>query len=714
VIVPEISKLENFDIVFGACRNLNFLSTDVSPMSLKDIRIFNPKNELLYHWKLSKHGENVVFDEVANIQALVENPIWSIDNHLKWKKINEVKIENILGITKDDERGRVFIVTNHAIYTLSTETEELDTIPFTGGQPYSVMGKQIIFNKFTNELWSYCFNNSEINKFSFTSNKWSYPGGKDKEPDFWHHNRFISPVDSSLIALMGYGFYTYKSIINRYNEKSKNWEVIDCNEKIYPRYLSSSGFLNDREVLIFGGYGSKTGRQEVSPQCYYDLHSLNLDNYAIKKLWTLERPVSPFVPVEELIADKQSDCFYTLVYNRDSYETYLHLAKFGINESEYQFYNDSIPYSFLDIKSWSTLFLVKKSSKLIAITTHESDISLYTMAFPPLMPEDVYQQVATKAQWNILPVLAVSLAAVVIVVLFLIHRKRKGKITQGKIAQGEIAQGEIAQGEITQVIIAEQIKKNNITPPNPIERKTNNSIYFMGGFQIYNRNGQNITHSFSPTLKQLFLFIFMYTNKNGKGVSSQKLDEELWYDKIGESARNNRNVNISKLRTILAEMDGIELVNENSYWKLKMGEPIYCDYIEIFQLLSKSKSKSLTEAETNYLISLLLVGEFLPLVQTEWMDNFKSKFTNDITGGITLLFKEKEIKNNASLLYNLADCIFLHEPLNDDALAIKCTVFYNMGKLDRAKQTYDSFCKDYKKTLGIDYSISFKEIVNAR
>lgn len=692
VVSPDILGLKDFNVGFGACKNINFSNTDVSPMSLKDIRLFNSKNDLLHEWKLSKHGENVVYDEDRKLQARVENPIWIIDKHVRWKTIKQLKIDNILGITKDEERGIVFFVSNNSVYMLSTQTGLLDTIPFAGGLPFAAMDKQIIYNKFTNELWSYNFDSSEISKFSFITNKWSVNGTIAKEPDFWHHNKFISPIDTSLVTLMGYGFYTYKSVINRYDTKLKVWNKIDRSDQIQPRYLSGTGFLNNREMLVFGGYGSNTGRQELSPEYYYDLYSLNLNDFTFKKLWTLDTPSAPFVPVEDLVIDQQGGSFYTLVYSRASYKTFLRLVKFGIIENEYQLYNDSIPFSFLDIESWNTLFLDKKASQIVAVTSHNSDISIHTIAFPPLMPEEAFQQVVSKKEWNIWFIISAALLLTGLnFVVYLKFRKRKVKSTKETLA--------------------DHFEKLNISPVISIERKTQNAIYFLGGFQIYNNKGDNITSSFSPTLKQLFVFIFLYTNKNGKGVSSIKLDEVLWYDKSGESARNNRNVNISKLRTILSDVDGIELVNENTYWKITMEEPVYIDYIEILQLFRKSKSDGLTSSEINNLIALLNVGEFLPGLQTEWIDKFKSQFAEEMTDGITSLLKEKYLNENHSLLYHLSDCILLHEPLNDEALAMKCSVLNSFGHHDRALKTYNSFCKEYKKALGTNYAVSFKEII---
>ena len=691
--ISEISKLKQYNIVFGACRNVSFLNTDVSPMSLKDIRVFDRKEKLIRYWKLSKHSQNVVYDETSNAEAQVDNPKWNIDKHVNWQKIKNFTIDSIVGIAHDDKNGRVFFVDKKAVYVMSTKTYAIDTLKYSSGGPYTTQGKQIIFNPFTNELWSYNLlfgTKSEISKFNFSTRTWSNNLMVAKEPDYWHHNIFISPVDSTLTTLFGYGHYTYKGFMNKYSEKSKSWIQTDISKQIQPRYLSAFGMLNQNEALIFGGYGSKTGRQELSPEFYYDLYKFNLNDFSFRKIWTLDEPFLPFVPCESLIADEQNAQFYTLLYNRVNFSTYLHLASFKTDKPEYKLFNDSIPYNFLDIESWSTLLFDQKSLQLIAITKHKSEVSLYSIAYPPLLPEGVYQNIPQKGNLQIWLILTFLITAIFTGYYFLRQRKRN---------------------LILKHTGHEQLEHPNIVPIESINRSTISSVYFMGGFQIFNRAGQNITTLFSPTLKQLFLFIFLNTQKNGKGVTSKKLDEVLWFDKSGESARNNRNVNLSKLRSILDDVDGIEIVNDSLFWKVNLCEPLYCDYTVILKLLDKSKSAFLTEVEINQLIALFSIGEILPAVQTEWVDAFKSQFVNEMIDGLTSLFSLKEVKSNLSLRYHLSECILIADPFNDEAFAIKCSVLYHLGKKGLAKNMYDSFCREYKHALGIDYGVSFSETI---
>jgi two-component SAPR family response regulator len=689
-IIAGITGLRNFNVVFGACRINSFLNTDVAQMALKDIRILDAKSKVVNEWKLSKHAQNLVYDEIKHAEALVENPIWNIDSHVKWRKIKELKIDSLHGIAKDEATGRAFFVDNHAVYIFSTKTSKIDTIEVVSGSPSSVMGTQILYNKSTDELWSYSFTQNAVSKFSFKTKTWSFNQKSYAEPDFWHHNKFFSPIDSSLITLFGYGHYTYKSIIHRYAKNLNQWQIIDRFGQIEPRYLSSCGFLNNKEMLVFGGYGSKSGRQELSPEFYYDLYSLNLTDYSFKKLWTLDPPEKPFVPCEALIPDQQEGIFYTLLYNRINYASSLRLAKFGIEKNGYQLFNDSIPYNFLDTKSWCTLFLDQKTTQLVAITTHNSQVSLYSMAYPPLLPENVYQLVPFHTRWYFWIIGGLFVISI-ISISYIFIKKRKNRDNKKRLY--------------------ELVEHPNIAAIEPIDRKTVSSIFFMGGFQIYDSKGRNITSAFSPTLKHLFLFIFLHTIKNEKGISSAKLDEVLWFDKSGDSARNNRNVNISKLRSILEDLGGVEVVNDNSFWKIQMDPTIFCDYCEALRLLRKANSSGLGEIEINQLIALLSFGELLPAIQTDWMDEFKSRFANETIDGLSSLFNLKEVRTNISLRYHLAECILVYDPLNDEAFAVKCSVLYNLGKKGMAKNLYDSFCKEYKNALGIDYAILFNDTI---
>ena len=237
------------------------------------------------------------------------------------------------------------------------------------------------------------------------------------------------------------------------------------------------------------------------------------------------------------------------------------------------------------------------------------------------------------------------------------------------------------------------------------------SIYLFGGFQAFDKMGKDITANFTPTLKELFMLILLHSLKNGKGVSSQTLNETLWFDKTEDSARNNRNVNISKLRSLLEEIGDIALFKESTFWKIKLNREVYCDYVEMLHLLERPQ-RILHENEIHRLLTVASSGKLLPDIENEWVDSYKSEFSNLLIDTLTLLSEQiGKRKSNYNLSCRIAECMLKYDIVNEEAIAIKCLALYNSGKKGFAKQAYDSFCREYKNLMETEFTIPFKELL---
>ena len=120
----------------------------------------------------------------------------------------------------------------------------------------------------------------------------------------------------------------------------------------------------------------------------------------------------------------------------------------------------------------------------------------------------------------------------------------------------------------------------------------------MGKFQVKDKEGNDISGSFTPILKSLLLLILLHSQKDERGITNKKIDETLWGDKSEKSAQNNRNVSLSKLRSLLEKIGNIRIVQNNNFWKIESDNPAYCDYQMAFQntfkkLLTVSTKKNL-------------------------------------------------------------------------------------------------------------------------
>ncbi|MGB4415025.1 MAG: hypothetical protein WBI53_09095 [Paludibacter sp.] len=689
--VSGLSKLSNFDMIFGACSNSKFQNTDVSPMTLNNVIVTDNNGKIYRNWKLSKHASDEVYDEIQGDVAVVKNGTWLIDRHIKWTKAASLKIEDLVGMAKNTEAGLIYLIGKSILYIYSVENRRTDTITYNGGAPFNNYYNYFIYNPVTHKIVSYDFSENYLNEFDFNTREWKQSSVEYKEPDLAHHNTVISPIDGQLLTFGGYGHYTYKSRVTRFDSVTNTWKSQDLSKSIYPRYLSAAGLINNHEWLIFGGYGSKSGRQEVSPEFYYDLYSYNLKTEQATKIQQYKSPETPFVPCEALVKSPQSNSFYTLVYNTSNFKSSLRLAEFSIDEPEYTLYSDSIPYDFSDIESWCMFFLHQNSSSLVAVTNHENEVAIYTLAYPALAESDVRQIGNAVKDWFIWVFFFAGIAGVII---FILTFFRKNKNLHHKFIENIFSDN------------------TNLTSLNVAKKVSKSSIYFLGGFQIFGSEGNDLSASFTPTLKQLFIIILLNTVKNGRGISTNKLNELLWFDKSDNSARNNRNVSISKLRGLLEKVGNIDIDQESSYWRVKMTG-VYSDYIELTTMCEKFRQEksSLTDSEILHFVQVAYHGELLPDFQIDWMDEFKADFSNMILDTLNEFSALPEIKSNLHLLNYIAECILKFDNINEEAIALKCSTLCQLGKKGLAKAAYDSFVKEYQNLLGTTYPVSFNEII---
>ncbi|WP_057936341.1 kelch repeat-containing protein [Algoriphagus resistens] len=688
----DIDTIKSLRIVFGASTVSKMLNTDVCPMTLKDVKIEVGK-KMIRHWELKKHGENKVADLVHQDIATLSYPKWEIDEHLKWKKSGEYILPNTLGITGTPNSDSIFILGQSSLLLYTPEDSKIKELTYTSGNPYPCLENNFVYDPISKEIISYSFDTAVVNRFDLQDLSWQYAPDTCPEPDLWHHSNLFLPKESEIVAFSGYGHYSYKSHLNRLKIGTESWDSINFSESIPPRYLTATGRLDENNLLVFGGYGSQSGKQGINSQHYYDLYSLNLQDNSVTKLKEMKSDLHPFTPIADLISLDIGKSFVTLVYNNVNFNTYLKIAEFGISENYQKIYQDSIPYNFLDTRSWASMYYQTGKAKLIAVTRVDSLIQFYQIAYPPLTLDEAIQR-EFKRKNNLLIIgLTVSIIGLAILMLLIGTKNRKSPASDDQVP---------AQAEKVQAM-----EENTLTE---IPAKLP-AVYLMGGFQIFNSQGENQTGQFTPTLKALFLLIYLATIFDKKGISSDKLTELLWSDKSTTKARNNRNVNLSKIRLVLEKVSpSIQLTHTNSYWKIEHSKEFFSDLQFCITQIEKLKHKdSLSIQEIKELLSYTANGVICPSIQTDWMDPYKNNFSSKVLESMSILFDQLE---DETLLSEVADTVLKFDPLNEEALKVKCATLFKMGKKSLALSAYKNFCKDYHLLLDQAYEVDFQDLVD--
>jgi two-component SAPR family response regulator len=696
----SLKSFRNSHILFGKSNYPRFQTTDVPSFILRNIHIQDAAGKPRYEWILSRHAATGVYDELKRHFAQCENPEWISDSHVFWQKQIGFETKVNPQFCYNPDKNEVAVFDQDTFIRFSLESGTLIKNEVSNKLIYTASASNnLIYNPFTRTYNCYLLNllkGVDVLVYDTLAGNWNKANESNVPPDYWHHNRFFSLSDSNLYLLNGYGHHKYKNTVNRYDYQTKTWESFSLRgDRISPRYLSGLGKKDEQHLILFGGYGSETGNQEIRPQSYYDLYEIDIQTLESEKIWEMESPTPDFAVGNSLIPSAGRQTFYALAFPSQQFYSRLELLEVSMNRPEYRVVGDSIPFNFEDTRSNADLYFNPSSGLLIAVvvspeTAASSQVAVYTLSNPPLAPDELYQAVQKGSVRLILLLSALGFVCVglaVFSVSFLLRKHKMKRIANNK----------------------PQEKK----PPPDGETKQRPAICLLGGFRIFDKNGADVSKEFTPMLRQLFTLLFLYTAKNGLGISSAKLKDALWSDKSEKNAKNNRGVFVSKLRQLFEQIGPVHIKNHDLYWSLETDDSIYCDYLEVLRLISKlsHNKKEVSIDEVKALLAVASKGELLPDIQTEWMDGFKSDFSNNLIDLLLDIYKQSDIRRSLQVCIHLADVIFIHDSLNEDALSIKCRQLALMGKYGLAQKVYAVFVKEYEALLNTGFKYTFEQVI---
>ncbi|MDR0412881.1 MAG: hypothetical protein LBH61_03655 [Dysgonamonadaceae bacterium] len=702
--VPEVRAFRDVRVVFGKNNYHETHAVDVPDMTLRDVKL-EDREGVQYHWKLAKHTPDGVYDELKHRFARCEHPNWVLMQNTVWKKESTFTCGENSYIAYNPDENVIAVADRQFFYRFSLNDKQLRKRAISRGLAYPRYANQMIYNPADARYYAYNLvkegDAREFAAFHPAAGAWAETTPHNHYSDYWHHNRYFSVRDNVLYLFGGYGHHKYKRDVFRYRVSTGEWSQHTlAGDSIEPRYLSGLGVLGDNRLLRFGGYGSESGNQELSPRHYYDAYSIDLETLSAKKIWTLDAPEENFVVSNSLVTDTANNCFYALCYPFTRYNTTVVLYRFSLTEPVAEALADTISLGFKDAGSFVDLFLDRANRQLVAVTSSGiakdslASISIYSLSYPPFKKEDLYQPVpVVKKTWGMREVsfAAAALIALVLLVYFGVYFvTRKPEVP-------EVPEEEEEEGS-TGITSVKSVRKQ--------------AIFLFGGFQVIDANARDLTAWFKPLVKNLFLLILLHTIKNGKGISFRKLKEILWFDMTEENANNNRGVAMSKIRQIMKHVGEIRFLKQGVYWLIEFGTDIYCDYFEALVLMRKIKESPVVGIkDLKRLLAIVSEGELLPNIQIDWADSFKSDFSNDFIDLILPLMTRKDRRFSDALFIDMANAVFIHDRLNEDALRLKCSLLVKTGKNGLAKNTYTAFVKEYAAWFATEYKYSFDQVI---
>jgi len=236
--------------------------------------------------------------------------------------------------------------------------------------------------------------------------------------------------------------------------------------------------------------------------------------------------------------------------------------------------------------------------------------------------------------------------------------------------------------------------------PHPV---TKNAVYLLGEFVVFDKNGRDITHLFSPKIKQLFVLILL-NSKEEKGVSSKKISAKLWPDKDIANTKNIKGVTLNHLRSSISDISGIELVFLNDTYSFKLEECFFCDYCFLSDLIRNKEMAVLDHFD------LIGRGPLLKDMPDSLLDDLRSSFEQQLMRIILPQLKKQYESGDLKGALEMAKLVLCIDFFNEEALKYQLKSVRRLKGINYSRKIYDQFAQDYERSLGIEYHTSFDRI----
>ncbi|RFS19655.1 hypothetical protein DVR12_21360 [Chitinophaga silvatica] len=693
-INSQIVKGTAISISFGASYRRNFKSFDLPPMRIKDIRI-RKNGTLKYHWPLNELQGTIAYDKIARQAAAVKNPMWMKAASNNWELTDSMKINGYAAIAMDPQTETIYITSPDSIYQFTPHKRTIYSQTLQTPQ-YTPAGARAVFDPIKQQLVHvFLQNKHQTSNYDSSTKSWNKPFENNAVTTYWHSSIFFSPFDSAIYTFGGYGDFNYKNEVHRFVPNSDQWEKLKTSgDTFIPRYLSAAGLNKAGDsAYLLGGYGSITGDQLLNPHPLYDLMVYDLKRRTFKTIYKITPPEEPFVFANNLVVNTDKQEYYALSFPNDRMRSSLQLVRGSLKEPIFTTIAAPLPYKYYDIKSSAYLFYCPQNDKLICVTTYCPDekstiIKVHSILFSPYglavpMEDPLFPNYVIRLFWALAIGFGIFLLLTAISV---IHKKR-------------------AKAVVTPIHIPISITdKEPIRPPVKIDilPGTQVNCRLFGSFNVTDQEKNDITKSFTPLLKELFLLLYLHTEIGNTGISSEKINEILWPGRAAKDAKNNRSVNIVKLRSLLDKIGSYNLCKENERWFLHL-ESITTDLKEYQQFIN-NKSNFMS------LALLLNKGGFLPEIEYQWLDKFKATVASDSINELFSHLQDPGLSPEEAII--ICDGILQSDTLYEEAIYHKCKALISMRQHASAKKVYTDFTKAYEQLYGETFEKPYSEVID--
>lgn len=684
---------------------------DVPSFAIRHLTVAGEKQS--FSFLLDESQGEEVHNTKGNVQGQVSNPYWLINDSYHWTRSATVTSKTSIGSKFSDTQQALLFINQDSLFTYRVEQKQLLSKAYANKMPVKMLLGTTFINEAANKIYAYEINSLPIGDTTMAvldvaTLTWQPIGKAFTEVQLHHHNGFWDTKRNRYCIFGGFGNRQYSNKIIAYDALADRWDTLQFKgDKIPPRFFSSiAASPKGDQLYIYGGVGNESGDQSVGHNYFNDLYRIGLTSQTINKCWEngLEKKT---VPAGRMILSADEQSFYAMRYAEYERNTHLQLYRISLADGKMEQLGDSIPFVSESIATNVALYYNQTLQEFYCVIQEfynedqHTQAIVYTLAAPPVDKATIERYSYNKENnKKCLFLILTGIAISGLFALFMFYHYNRRKNKDGEKNKDKEVFTAIESAPPTPKAPA------HIVENRPSPKPEFNKVYIYGIFTVYGKSGRDVTHLFSNKLKHIFIYILLNSTK--EGVNSSSLNDLFWPDKAEDKAKNLKGVTISNLRKALSEIEGMELIYEKGFFKIKVSEPCYCDYFCLHAHLPADAQAY------DCLLPIWERGRLLESSKHELFDKYKQYSEDIIFSTLPQGLPEHYQKNESKHVLRICAILLKRDPLYEPALIYMMLTYTRLNEFEKRSKTYTAFITEYRNTMGEEYPQSMEALLQER
>jgi hypothetical protein len=373
-------------LFFGAHRFSRFSSKDLPNMDIRNI-VLSQKGKIKYSWPLDQQDGTLVKEVIHQFNGKVDNPHWILNIYSTWEGIAQLSLPGRILYAYDSKSQSIRMIQEDSLYSYDLTNRKLTSIPhkykFAPDNRFN-----LLYDKSNDQFFLYSIG---LN-IRYNLSEGALIEKKIKQSSiqtiYWHHTPFLHPGNDELYSFGGYRQFTYLNDVFVFNDSGKQWDTVKYEGVFHPRYLAGLGYNpHEDKAYIIGGFGSKSGKQTISPGYYYDLIAYSFDANRFETLHEFPEKIGAFCFAKSLVIDTTRNILIGLKFSKFETSSEVQAVAISLDDYSIEYLGNTFNFEFLDINSNIDLFLTNSVTGY-AFTTYLQDgktkINIHQIAYPPI------------------------------------------------------------------------------------------------------------------------------------------------------------------------------------------------------------------------------------------------------------------------------------------------------------------------------------------